>query len=418
MRKAGLIVLVWVLLSVLAGCSAEDAREEETAPVIIRVLAGQSTSDAGIEDMIDEWMQENYPGIKMEWECVDWGDGFNSKLQGHFASGDVPDIIIGKAQDVQTYASTGNLGKIPAKCSRKIEDEALRTVTVEGEVYGIPYNAWYQGVIYNKSIFRSLGIEPPQTESELDAVVGRLEEEGIVPFAAHFQESWKIANMTMQYMMNDIFADIPDWGERFRKGIESFSGNEKMVYCMKNNEKILEHSWDDALQIDQFESDSRFTQGEAAMYLTGSWSMQFASQYGDNLEFGIFPYPSLNGEAKLLRETNLTFMKSADSENGKLIDEILYRILEDEKLAQEILSFTQSASVVKGIRPVYESKIQKDIERYEEQERVVDVSAGNSQLTWSFQDALGAEQLLWLKKEKSLDEVLLFADMNREFSSY
>ncbi len=417
-RKRLLITIGIMLMTVLTSCGTREGDEPEREQIKLSVLAGQSTSDAGIEDMIDEWMEEEYPDVTLEWECVDWGDGFNSKIQGRIAAGDIPDIIIGKAQDVQTYARTGNLGEISEQCSRKIESWALDTVTSGGKVYGVPYNAWYQGVIYNKGIFEELDLEPPETEEELDQVTERLKEAGIVPFAAHFQESWKAANMTMQYMTNDIFRNTPDWGDQFRSGSQNFSGNEVIRRCFENNRKILENSWEDALQIDQFESDSRFTQGEAAMYLTGSWSMQFASQYGEDQEFGIFPYPSQNGEAYLIRETNMTFMKSADSEYGDLIDEIFSDLLTEQDLAQEILAFTQSSSAIKGITPVYENKLQSDIDWYIENGKVTDASVGNAQLTWEFQDKVAVQQLLWLRGETSLDSVLRYADDNRTFSSY
>lgn len=417
-RKRLLITIGIMLMTVLTSCGTREGDEPEREQIKLSVLAGQSTSDAGIEDMIDEWMEEEYPDVTLEWECVDWGDSFNSKIQGRIAAGDIPDIIIGKAQDVQTYARTGNLGEISEQCSRKIESWALDTVTSGGKVYGVPYNAWYQGVIYNKGIFEELDLEPPETEEELDQVTERLKEAGIVPFAAHFQESWKAANMTMQYMTNDIFQNTPDWGDQFRSGSQNFSGNEVIRRCFENNRKILENSWEDALQIDQFESDSRFTQGEAAMYLTGSWSMQFASQYGEDQEFGIFPYLAQSGEAYLIRETNMTFMKSADSEYGDLIDAIFYDLLTAQDLAQEILAFTQSSSVIKGITPVYENKLQRDIDWYMENDKVTDVSVGNSQLTWEFQDKVAVQQLLWLRGETTLESVLQYADDSRAFSSY
>ena len=68
--------------------------------------------------------------------------------------------------------------------------------------------------------------------------------------------------------------------------------------------------------------------------------------------------------------------------------------------------------------PAYESKIQDDIDWYEQHGMIVDVAAGNSQLTWEFQDMVAAEQLSWLKNEKTLEEVLQYADQNREFSTY
>lgn len=404
--------------AVLTSCKPAEEIEPQKEQIKLNVLAGQSTSDAGIEDMIDEWMADKFPDVKLEWECVDWGDGFNSKIQGRFAAGDIPDIIIGKAQDVQTYAETGNLGEIKENCSEKIEPWALDTVTVQDKVYGIPYNAWYQGVIYNKRIFKSLDLQVPETEEDMEQVISRLKEAGIVPFAAHFQESWKVANMTMQYMMNDIFENVPDWGNQFREGLQNFTGNESIRRCFENNRIIADNSWEDALQIDQFESDSRFTKGEAAMYLTGSWSMQFASQYGEEQEFGIFPYPSHSRKASLIRETNLTFMKSADSEYSDLIDDIFYGLLTEQDLAQEILAFTQSSSVIRGITPAYENKLQDDIDWYMKNGRVTDVSVGNSQLTWEFQDKVAVQQLLWLRGETTLESVLEYADRSRAYSSY
>lgn len=406
------------LLAFLSSCGISLENEPGEEQIKLSVLAGQSTSDAGVEDMIDEWMAQEYPDVKLEWECVDWGDSFNSKIQGRFAAGDIPDIIIGKAQDVQTYADTGNLGEISQQCSEQIEPWALDTVTAGGTVYGVPYNAWYQGVIYNKAIFRELNLAPPETEEEMDQVIAVLKDAGIVPFAAHFQESWKAANMTMQYMTNDVFRTVPDWGDRFREGTENFTDNKIIRRCFENNRKIAENSWEDALQIDQFESDSRFTQGEAAMYLTGSWSMQFASQYGEDQEFGIFPYPAQSEEACLIREVNMTFMKSADSRYTELIDRIFYDLLTEQDLAREILAFTQSSSVIKGLAPAYENKLQDDIDWYIENDRVTDVSVGNSQLTWEFQDKIAVQQLLWLRGETTLNSVLEYADKNRAFSSY
>lgn len=235
-----------------AGTESDGDSEEVT----LTVLAGQSTTDAGIEDMIDEALAEKYPEITLEWECVDWGNDFQPKMQQYMQSG-LPDIMIGKAQDVATYAPQGILGEIDTQYLDKGLDAARENVTIDGKTYGLVYNALYQGVYYNKAMFAENKWEVPKTQM------------------------------------------------------------------------ILENSWEDAMQLEQIQSDSRFIQGEAAMYLTGSWSMQFASQYGDDMDFGIFPYPSQSGGAKLLRETNMTFMKSADTPYGEQIDQILYALLND-----------------------------------------------------------------------------------------
>ena len=243
--------------------------------------------------------------------------------------------------------------RFPPGGSGKIEPWALETVTSDGKVYGVPYNAWYQGVIYNKGIFEELDLEPPETEEELDQVTERLKEAGIVPFAAHFQESWKAANMTMQYMTNDIFRDTPDWGDQFRSGRQNFSGNEVIRRCFENNRKILENSWEDALQIDQSRVTAGLPRERRPCILPAPGPCSSPASTGRTRNSASF-LSAQSGEAYLIRETNMTFMKSADSEYGKLIDAIFYDLLTEQDLAQEILAFTQSSSVIKDITPVYE----------------------------------------------------------------
>lgn len=412
------ITIILLLLITISGCANNTGnlviKSDDT--VILTVLAGQSTSDAGVDEMIDEKLSERYPNVKLEWECVDWGEDFDAQMQARFSSGDIPDIMIGKAQDVTAYASTGNLALISEECISKINIEARESVSINGIAYGLPYNALYQGVIYNKDIFRQYGLSVPATVEQLDQIIMKLKENNITPFASHYQESWSVGNTTMQFFMNEVFREEPTWGEDFRQGLVSFSDSEDIIYCLENNKKILDNSWEDAMCIDQFESDNRFTKGQAAMYVTGSWSLQFADQYDEAGEYGIFPYPNQRGNALLIRETNMTFMKSSKSEYGDLIDDIFNMLLTDENLVEEILDFTQSSSVIEGVTPIFYSCIQEDIDFYEKNKQVIDVTIGNTQLVWTFQNDLAMYQLSWLQGEKTLEEVLSYADAHREES--
>ena len=47
---------------------------------------------------------------------------------------------------------------------------------------------------------------------------------------------------------------------------------------------------------------------------------------------------------------------------------------------------------------------------------VLDVTIGNNQLVWSFQNDVASEQRLWLEGKKTLEDVLRFADSHREES--
>lgn len=422
MKKAGIAAIlilcmaaVFVLTFQAMDYGEKDAKEG-TDKVMLTVLAGQSTSDAGVEDMIDEMIAEKFPAVALEWECVDWGEKFDSQMQGRLAAGDVPDIIVGKAQDVYAYARSGNLAEVRAEGMERIEERIRDVVTIDGKVYGIPYNAWYQGVVYNKDIFDKLQLQVPDTLEEMERTVNILEEKGVVPFAAHFQEGWKIGNMTMQFMLNNVFRGESNWGSRFREGKISFSGDPRMRECIEQNKYILNHTWDDALVIEQYESDRRFAEGEAAMYLTGSWSLQAMGQYDTSTQYGFFPFPNETGDASLIKETNMTFMMSNTSGHQDIINDIFTELLQNEKLMQEILGFTSTYPVVDDMTITYQSAVEEDIKKYEDENRIIDAAIGNNQLIWKFQNDLAEEIFKWLNEENSMEQVLEYADEHREES--
>jgi ABC-type glycerol-3-phosphate transport system substrate-binding protein len=219
--------------------------------------------------------------------------------------------------------------------------------------------------------------------------------------------------MTMQFFINDIFRDHPDWGTSFRDKKINFTDNDAIINCLEQNQYILDNSWDDSLTIDQYESDRRFAEGEAAMYLTGSWSLQSINQYENSNEYGIFPYPNGEGNAELIKETNITFMISNTTKKQALINDIFEELLSNKKLMQEILAYTQSYSIVDGLESGYTSSISTDVEWYEENNKVVDASIGNNQLIWEFQSELAEKILAWLQGEESIGDVLSYADKHR-----
>ena len=113
-RLAGAALCMLMALS-LCACAARPtvvytARPEGTR---LTVLFGESTSDPGVGDMLRAHIEQHFPEVELEWESVDWGEQFSGRLNAKIASGETPDLIIGKAQDVQAYSALGALGAFP-----------------------------------------------------------------------------------------------------------------------------------------------------------------------------------------------------------------------------------------------------------------------------------------------------------------
>ncbi len=428
-------MLVAAMLVSVAGCggapaATEEKKTEEPAKteqtqedkkdekVTLSVLAGQSTTDAGIEDMIDKALAKKYPNIKLQWETVGWGDGFQPKMQQYLQSG-LPDIMIGKAQDVATYGSQGVLADLTGKpYLSNILDAAIPGVTISGKTYGVVYNALYQGVYYNRKLFEENGIKVPATQAELQEVIAKLKEKGITPFATHMVDTWSIGNITMQFAINDVFSRTPDWGDQLRAGKVSFAASSEYKKCYEYNKLIYDNTWSkETFSLAQTDCDARLVQGKAAMKVSGSWSIQNFINVDKDFDFGIFPFPNQTGDSKLIFEPNITIMASAKSKNLDAVDKVLEVMTGDKDLALEIYNFTKTASMLKGVSPTFPNASQKDIDKYAAEGKIIDANIGNNQLKWGgFQEENAKDIATWLQGKSTIDAALKASDARKEAS--
>lgn len=417
MRKRAMSVLLAaaMITGTMTGTAVMVKADDE--PVTLTVLAGQSTTDAGIEDMIDEALAEKYPNITLEWECVDWGNDFQPKMQQYMQSG-LPDIMIGKAQDVSTYAPQGVLGEIDSTYLDRGMDAARENVTIDGKTYGLVYNAMYQGVYYNKAMFKENGWEIPKTLDDLQAIIDDCKEKGITPFASHMVDTWSIGNMSMQFAMNDVFNKTPDWGDKFRAGEVSFSDSEDMQNALNYNKLIYDNTFEDTFSTEQTDCDAKMVLGDAAMKVSGSWSIQNFLDIDENFDFGIFPFPNQTGDSKLIFEPNITIMTSANTEHQDAVDDFLDLMSSDKDLAVEIFDYTKTASMLKDVTPTFNNPSQEDIDKYASEDMIVDVTLGNNQLVWGgFQEENAKDIAAWLQGQESLEDCLKACDGRVDSSS-
>ena len=414
--------------SLLVGCGSQatdtnasgesgDTSVASDEQVTLTVLAGQSTTDAGIEDMIDAALAEKYPNITLEWECVGWDGEFHPKMQQYMQTG-IPDIIIGKGQDVATYSSLGLLGEIDSTYTDRVIDAANENVTFDGKTYGLVYNALYQGVYYNRQMFEENGWEIPKTQEDLQAIIDDCNAKGITPFASHMVDTWSIGNVTMQFMMNDVFNNNPTWGDDFRAGKTSFSTDEAAQICYQYNKLIYDNTFPETFSLEQTDCDAKMVLGDAAMKVSGSWSIQTFLDIDENFDFGIFPFPNQTGDSKLIFEPNIAIMTSATTEHQDAVNCVLDLLTSDEELAVEIYDYTKTASMLKGISPTFTNPSQSDIDKYAAEDMVVDVNLGNNQLVWGgFQEENAADIAAWLLGDESFEDCLAASDARVDVSS-
>lgn len=85
-----------------------------------------------------------------------------------------PDVVEGLLEDVAVYVQKGDIDPLDEQFNAWAEKDqfvpaALAPLTIDGKLYGIPYNNNARGLIYRKDVFEQYGLQVPQTWDELIA---------------------------------------------------------------------------------------------------------------------------------------------------------------------------------------------------------------------------------------------------------
>lgn len=412
MKKVSRLFIGMLIMAVIFSSAAALGAGKKTT---VTILAGISTTDDGLQDIISKAVAEKYPDITLQWEALGWSDNFHPKMQQYMQTG-LPDIIIGKAQDVATYGGQGLLADLKGKSYlKRVLDAAIPGVTIKGKTYGIVYNCLYQGVYYNRKLFAANGLKIPTTQAELAEVISKLKAKGIIPFATHMVDTWSIGNITMQFAINDVFNKTPNWGDEFRAGKVSFATSAAYKKCYEYNKLIFDNTWNkETFSLPQADCDARMVQGLAAMKVSGSWSIQNFMNVDPKFDFGVFPFPNQTGDAKLIFEPNMTWMKSAKTKHSVEVDKVFDVLTSDKKAAIAFLNLTKTSSMLKGVSPTFPNPSQKDIDKYAAAGKLIDANSGNNQLQWGgFQDENAKDIASWLQGSMTLNDALKAADSRR-----
>lgn len=415
MKKMTRMVIGGLMIMALLGTSLAWGAPRKTT---VTILAGLSSTDDGMQEIITKAVAAKYPGITLQWEALGWSDNFHPKMQQYIQTG-LPDIIVGKAQDVATYGGQGLLADLKGKkYLARVLDAAIPGVTIKGKTYGLVYNCLYQGVYYNRKIFAENGLKVPTTHAELAKVISTLKAKGITPFATHMVDTWSIGNMTMQFAINDVFSKTPAWGDQFRAGKVSFATSAAYKKCYEYNKLLFDNTWSkETFSLPQADCDARMVQGQAAMKVSGSWSIQNFMNVDPNFDFGVFPFPNQTGDAKLIFEPNMTWMKSARTKHSAQVDQVFDVLTSDKKAAIAFLNLTKTSSMLKGVSPTFPNPSQKDIDKYAAAGKLIDANSGNNQLQWGgFQDENAKDIASWLQGTMTLKQALEAADSRRAIS--
>ncbi|WP_028611453.1 ABC transporter substrate-binding protein [Paenibacillus harenae] len=302
-RALGGLLLAAALLAATACGSAETvnlnalSHEAEKATDEAETLELATMKSSLKSLFVDEALFaefERQTGIRINLQILP-SEQVTAVLQTKLAVGEPPDLIL---YNLKTAAYELNLEK-----NFEILDEEpwaprvrnRAALSYNGHIYGfhVSQDTGLQGVVYNKKIFRDLGLEVPRDYHELLAVCEKIKAAGIEPFFMPFKDAW-----AAHFWISSAFADYAKkndptlWddlnaGKRGFADIAAFVDITQQQYDLfrkgYTNRNVLGDSYDMAVD--------KFIGHEAAMMTMGDWFIANVVKEDPSMELGLFPVP-------------------------------------------------------------------------------------------------------------------------------
>lgn len=345
--------------------TGEKSVSEGTNEEVELELFSTKTENADIlQKMIDGFMEEN-PNVKIT--LTSEADAA-TVLKTRLTKNDVPELVaMGGDSNYTELQSAGVLLDLSNEDFISNVQEAylemIYDVNVDKEqsAYGVPYATNASGVLYNEDLFAQAGVEVPQTWSEFQDVVVKLQEAGITPFELTFGDSW-----TCLPSWNSMAPVIPaeNFTEERKVGNTTFVGTHEEV--LEKYLWILDYAQDDFMGTTYTDGNAAFANGSAAMMINGNWAISEFLNTNPDMNVNMFAFPSVDDANKNTVTSGvdvlLAVSNQGDDAQQEAAKEFIRYALTPE-VAQSYIDDQFAFSAVKGVEQKNKtvSGVSKDI---------------------------------------------------------
>lgn len=332
---AGLVV------GLIAGCSTGKESGSTEGKKDVTLTFGSHQSGLPTSGIVQELAKdfESETGIKIDFQIspdAQWRDLIKVKLD----SGEAPDIIcvdtpIGLASSLHMDQYCPELTDQP--WVSRIEKTTLAAVSVKDKVYGITFpGAKMYFYLYNKDIFKKLGLSVPTTYKEFLSVCQTLKEAGYTPIYEATTNGWH--QVLPLFETGGLWLNQdPDMYEKLNENKIDLNGIPSLLNIIKQldecakagyfGDDYLSNAWENAKEAMATE---RCVMTVAELGFRGQIEKEypdfkateklgaFVMPWGDNQEIGVNPASNayfINKDSKYIEEAKQFFDFLARPEN-------------------------------------------------------------------------------------------------------
>ena len=334
------VALVISVMILLAGCSSgtnetvgtekkENQSSNAKKDVTFVMWNGNNADDY---QKATNYFNESQDEVNLTFE-MQTGD-YNTYLGAKTAANDLPDMfVVTPYSQVEQFAKNGKIVDLSDQpFVDKIYSNTKNSITYEGKIYAYPLAQDFMGMFYNVEYFEKAGItEVPKTIDEFEEVCEKLQAAGYTPIAATYKDTEALNHVFSCLLGAAVNDDSTEWIESMQTEEGSFDvANKDFIFHFCDI--LKKYSGDNYMDADYSAGYNSFVSGDAAMLLSGEWSLSTLNDVNPDAQMGVFAVPVTDDpeDAKLDVDVGCVGVVNADSPNVDAALKVLDAISSEE----------------------------------------------------------------------------------------
>ncbi|MFA5311140.1 MAG: extracellular solute-binding protein [Candidatus Omnitrophota bacterium] len=323
------VLLSTLILLTGLGCDTK----QDSAKTSITVWHWMTDRDPAFKELAKRYEEET--GVKVNFELYAPSDAYSQKVRAAAQGSNLPDIfgILGEKRDFASFIKAGFILELTPymnedsfKWRSSLFDKALavnefnegNSYGIKPGIYGVPIDIMTIQMLYNKSLFRQLGLNPnrpPKDFSELLEIGKKIKAANLQGLVSGWGEIWMIDCLASNYAFNIM-------------------GKDKVIATIKGEVPYTDPDWIKVLSLfeEMHESgflasglvtmvnktaEQLFANERAVFAFNGSWCVNVYKGMNPKLEYGAFLPPKISDKYPMAiwGGAGSSFMASGRSKN-------------------------------------------------------------------------------------------------------
>lgn len=282
----GALITTAMAASMMTGAATVNAAEEVSFDLSMHVANVQEQEPA-VYAVVEAYM-EQHPDVKINLTGEETNEHYN-KMKMDAQAGTLPDVFFNLLAPSKEMDANGDLYCLDDFIAENdlasiMSDNMVNSLSVDGSVYGLPYQKLVTGFWYNQALFDEYNVKVPETYEELLEAAKVFSENDIVTIAKGAQDPYSVWG-TMGLLCRFGYFDKIDG---ILTGEESFNNEDFVNFYNKLAELRDAGAFPSNVATSTYyDAKEMFVSGKAAMFDSGTWESAYleGSEYKDSIAF-------------------------------------------------------------------------------------------------------------------------------------